>query len=68
MEFGIVKYFDFAAGYGLIAPEDGGLEVCVHASVVEQSGHLRLPAGSRVRFERRKDESGTLWAENVQFA
>jgi CspA family cold shock protein len=51
MSRGVVKFFNAAKGYGFIAPDDGGADVFVHASAVEQSGLSGLNEGDTVTFE-----------------
>jgi cold shock protein len=48
---GVVKWFAAEKGYGFIAPEDGGRDVFVHATVLRRSGIDALVAGQRVRLE-----------------
>ena len=51
MATGTVKFFNPAKGFGYIAPDDGGEDVFVHASVVKRSGLAKLNQGDRVVFQ-----------------
>jgi CspA family cold shock protein len=51
MAIGTVKFFNTERGYGFITPSDGGADVFVHITAVEQSGLGRLVEGQKVRFE-----------------
>lgn len=48
---GIVKWFNPSKGYGFIQPEQGGKDVFVHISALEQSGITTLKEGQRVSYE-----------------
>ena len=48
---GTVKWFNTTKGYGFIQPEDGGADVFVHISAVEQAGWKSLDEGQKVGFE-----------------
>ncbi|MFI4938583.1 MAG: cold-shock protein [Candidatus Berkiellales bacterium] len=48
---GIVKWFNPSKGYGFIQPEQGGKDVFVHISALEQSGIAALKEGQRVGYE-----------------
>jgi CspA family cold shock protein len=64
---GTVKWFNTQKGYGFIQPEDGGKDVFVHISAVEQAGLRELREGQRVAFEivtNRK--TGKSAAENLK--
>ena len=45
---GTAKFFNATKGFGFIAPEDGGKDVFVHASVLEAAGMHTLSEGQRV--------------------
>ncbi|WP_412508456.1 cold-shock protein [Roseovarius sp. SYSU LYC5161] len=51
MPRGTVKWFNTAKGYGFIAPEDGGKDVFVHISKVEEAGLAGLADEQAVEFE-----------------
>jgi CspA family cold shock protein len=51
MSTGIVKWFNPTKGYGFIQPENGGADVFVHISAVEQAGLTTLTEGQRVGYE-----------------
>lgn len=49
---GIVKWFNSGKGYGFIQPDqNGGKDVFVHISALEQSGISTLKEGQRVSYE-----------------
>ena len=63
MASGTVKWFNTAKGFGFIQPDDGGSDVFVHISAVEQAGLRGLNEGDIVSFELEQDRrSGKLSA------
>jgi CspA family cold shock protein len=63
MATGTVKWFNTAKGFGFIQPDDGGSDVFVHISAVEQAGLRALNEGDQVNFELEQDRrSGKLSA------
>jgi CspA family cold shock protein len=63
MATGTVKFFNAAKGFGFIQPDDGGSDVFVHVSAVEQAGVYGLNEGDQVQFELEHDrKSGKLSA------
>lgn len=58
MTIGTVKFFNTSKGFGFIAPEDGGKDVFVHATAVEQAGMHSLNEGQKVSFDSQPDARG----------
>lgn len=48
---GVVKFFNTERGYGFIKPDDGGRDVFVHITAVEQAGLKSLTEGQRITFD-----------------
>ena len=55
---GVVKFFNGERGYGFIKPDDGGRDVFVHITAVEQAGLKALTEGQRIQFEVEPDKKG----------
>ncbi len=51
MQYGTVKWFNDAKGFGFIAPEDGSADVFVHFSAIDAKGFRSLQEGQRVQYE-----------------
>jgi CspA family cold shock protein len=67
MPVGTVKFFNAQKGFGFIAPEDGGTDVFVHISAVEQAGLTTLHEGQRVSFDAVMDQKrGKTNAQNLK--
>lgn len=64
MATGTVKWFNPSKGYGFIEPDEGGKDVFVHISAVEQAGIDRLSDGQKISFEivesRGKEAAGDI--------
>ena len=56
MATGTVKFFNHSRGFGFIEPEDGGKDVFVHVTAVEQAGISSLDEGDKVEYEVKQDE------------
>jgi len=64
---GKVKWFDNKKGYGFVIPagtEDGGKEVFVHYSMIQEDGFKTLNEGQDVEFEIIQTDKGEQ-ARNV---
>jgi cold shock protein len=67
MARGTVKWFNAQKGYGFITPDDGGKDVFVHISAVEQAGLNGLRDGQKVSFDQETDRrSGKTAAANLR--
>lgn len=55
---GTVKFFNSQKGFGFITPDDGGTDVFVHITALEQSGFQQLADGTRISFETEPDKRG----------
>ncbi|MGY1814700.1 cold-shock protein [Blastococcus sp. SYSU D00820] len=54
-----MQWFDAAKGFGFITPDDGGDDVFVHFSEIEDDGGYReLQEGQRVAFSRTAGQRG----------
>ena len=66
MQKGSVKWFDDRKGYGFIA-RDGGKDIFVHFSAIQDAGFKTLTEGEEVEFEIVNGPKGEQ-ATNVQKA
>ncbi len=64
MATGTVKWFNGTKGYGFISPDDGGKDVFVHVSALEEAGINGLDDGQKVSFDvtenRGKEAAGNI--------
>lgn len=67
MANGTVKWFNPTRGYGFIQPDDGGKDVFVHVSAVEEAGLRSLNDGQKVSFEL-STHNGRQSAANLKVA
>ena len=69
MPVGTVKFFNTQKGYGFIQPDNGGKDVFVHASALENAGMRGLIEGQKLSFEETADQrSGKMSATNLRTA
>jgi len=66
MPKGTVKWFNTTKGYGFIAPDDGGKDIFVHISAVEQAGMTGLADNQKVEFEMIEGRDGRKMAGNLR--
>jgi CspA family cold shock protein len=62
---GTVKFFNGQKGFGFIVRDDGGEDVFVHISAVEQAGLTGLGEGQKLAFSL-VDRGGRISATNLQ--
>ncbi|WP_240097756.1 cold-shock protein [Thermomonas flagellata] len=58
MQYGTVKWFNDAKGFGFISPEDGSADVFVHFSAIDAKGFRSLQEGQRVSYEVQQGAKG----------
>lgn len=66
MPTGTVKWFNTTKGFGFIAPDNGGKDIFVHISAVEQSGLTGLADNQKVSFELQDGRDGRQMAAELQ--
>ena len=66
MATGIVKWFNAQKGFGFIQPSDGGKDVFVHISALEQAGISNLAEGQKVSYDVVTTDRGKTVAGNLK--
>jgi CspA family cold shock protein len=66
MAHGTVKWFNPQKGFGFIQPQDGGADVFVHISAVQQAGLSTLNDGQLVSFDLEQGRQGKTSAINLK--
>ncbi|MEM9709754.1 MAG: cold-shock protein [Pseudomonadota bacterium] len=66
MATGTVKWFNTTKGYGFIAPDEGGKDVFVHISAVEQAGLTGLADNQKVSYEMLEGRDGRQLAGDLK--
>ncbi|WP_340108953.1 cold-shock protein [Pikeienuella sp. HZG-20] len=66
MPTGTVKWFNVTKGYGFIEPEDGGKDIFVHITAVQQSGIEGLDEGQKVSYELEEGRNGRMAATDLK--
>jgi cold shock protein len=69
MATGTVKWYNDTKDYGFIQPDNGGKDVFVHATALEQAGMRGLAEGQKISYEVESDRrTGKESATNLQKA
>ena len=68
MPTGTVKWFNPTKGYGFISSEQGGPDVFVHISAVQQAGLQTLQENQRVSYELEQGRQGKTSATSLKVA
>ena len=66
MPTGTVKWFNVTNGYGFIEPEEGGSDVFVHITAVQQSGMEGLQDGQKVGYDLEEGRNGRTAATELK--
>ncbi|WOI52358.1 cold-shock protein [Parvularcula sp. LCG005] len=66
MAKGTVKWFNGEKGYGFIQPDEGGSDIFVHISAVQQAGLQGLKDGQRITYDLVTDRRGRSSAGELQ--
>jgi len=66
MSKGTVKWFNATKGFGFIEPENGGKDVFVHISAVQNSGLKGLNEGQAIAYDLEEDQRGRVSAANLK--
>ena len=64
MQYGTVKWFNDAKGFGFISPEDGSADVFAHFSAISAEGFRSLQEGQRVQYDLTQGPKGAQ-ASNI---
>ncbi|MFT5014878.1 MAG: CspA family cold shock protein [Dinoroseobacter sp.] len=68
MANGTVKWFNSTKGFGFIQPDNGGNDVFVHISAVEQAGLSGLNDDQKVTYELEAARNGKESATALKLA
>ena len=66
MANGTVKWFNADKGYGFIAPDNGGADVFVHITAVQNAGLDGLSEDQKVTFEVETGNNGRESATDLK--
>ncbi len=66
MANGTVKWFNATKGYGFIQPDEGGKDVFVHISALQQAGLAGLDDDQKVSYELEAGRDGKQSAVEIK--
>ncbi|MGR3723751.1 cold-shock protein [Abyssibius alkaniclasticus] len=66
MAKGTVKWFNTEKGYGFIQPEDGGNDIFVHVTAVQQAGLTTLKENQPIEYELTDGRDGRKSAGDLK--
>jgi CspA family cold shock protein len=66
MPTGTVKWFNATKGFGFIEPDEGGNDVFVHISAVQNAGMDGLNEGQKVSFDLEPGRNGKTAATDLK--
>jgi len=66
MPTGTVKWFNATKGFGFIAPDEGGNDIFVHISAVQNAGMDGLNEGQKVSYELEQGRNGKTAAGDLK--
>ena len=68
MASGKVKWFNAVKGFGFIEPDEGGSDVFVHITAVQEAGLKGLAEGQPIEYDLLPAKNGRDCAQNLKVA
>ncbi len=65
MATGTVKWFNPTKGYGFVQPDDGGKDLFIHISKLEEKGIKNLQENQKISYDT-EDNKGKTSATNIE--
>ncbi len=66
MTQGKVKWFNASKGFGFIEPDEGGSDVFVHITAVQEAGLKELSEGQHIEYDLLPAKNGKECAMNIK--